>query len=74
MQGRRQVAARLDEALVNELVREYRAGAKGRVLATQFGLARSTVLKLLKARGVAIRYPRPSEQEEGQVERPDSED
>jgi DNA-binding transcriptional regulator LsrR (DeoR family) len=40
------------------LVTDYEAGVSGRQLAERYGLARSTVLALLKERGAQVRYPR----------------
>jgi DNA-binding transcriptional regulator LsrR (DeoR family) len=60
------VNLRLDEQLVQQLLADYRAGRTGRQLAERYGLARSTVIGLLRKHGVEIRYPRitPAEQTE----------
>ncbi len=52
------MSLRLDEQLVQQLLADYQAGRTGRELADQYGLARSTVIKLLRQHGVAVRYPR----------------
>ena len=52
------MSLRLDEQLVQRLLAGYRAGRTGRELAEQYGLARSTVIDLLRKHGVAVRYPR----------------
>jgi hypothetical protein len=54
----RRISLRLDEQLVQQLLADYRAGRTGRELAEQYGLARSTVIGLLRQHGVAVRYPR----------------
>jgi DNA invertase Pin-like site-specific DNA recombinase len=54
----RRVIFRLDEQLVRQLLADYEAGRTGRELAEQYGLARSTVIGLLRKHGVAGRYPR----------------
>jgi hypothetical protein len=52
------VDRRLDAEGVQALVEAYEAGTTARQLAEQFNLARSTVISLLRKRGVTIRYPR----------------
>jgi DNA-binding transcriptional regulator LsrR (DeoR family) len=52
------VNLRLDEQLVQQLLADYKAGRTGRELAERYGLARSTVIGLLRQYGVAVRYPR----------------
>ena len=52
------VRYRLGEADQAALVAAYEVGATGRQLAAQFGLARSTVILLLKEHGVVVRHPR----------------
>lgn len=54
----RRVSLRLDEQLVRQLLADYQGGRTGRELAEQYGLARSTVIGLLRQHGVAVRYPR----------------
>ena len=54
----RRVNFRLDEQLVQQLLADYQAGCTGRELAERYGLARSTVIGLLRQHGVAVRYPR----------------
>jgi hypothetical protein len=60
------VDVRLDEQTIELLLADYRSGASGRQLAERYGLARSTVIGLLRRHGVPIRYPRvtPAEQAE----------
>jgi hypothetical protein len=53
----RRVNLRLDEQLVRQLLAGYQAGRTGRELAEQYGLARSTVIGLLRQHGMAVRYP-----------------
>jgi hypothetical protein len=57
------VEARLSDEQIAALVAEYEAGVSGRQLASRYALARSTVLALLKERGVGVRYPRFTEAE-----------
>jgi hypothetical protein len=62
----RRLDIRLDERLVQQLLADYQAGSTGRQLAKRYGLARSTVIGLLRKHGIEIRYPRvtPTEQAE----------
>ena len=48
------------------MLADYQAGSTGRVLAERYGLARSTVISLLRKHEVEIRHPRvtPAEQAE----------
>jgi DNA-binding transcriptional regulator LsrR (DeoR family) len=52
------VDARLSDAQTSQLVADYEAGVTGRQLAARYGLARSTVIALLKEHGAQVRYPR----------------
>jgi hypothetical protein len=52
------VNLRLNEQMVQQLLADYQAGRSGRALAERYGLARSTVIELLRQHGVAVRYPR----------------
>jgi DNA-directed RNA polymerase specialized sigma24 family protein len=52
------LARRLDAETVRAVVEAYEAGSTSRQLAEQFGLARNSVLTLLRKQGVSIRYPR----------------
>lgn len=54
----RRVNLRLDGQLVQQLLTDYEAGSSGRELAERYGLARSTVIELLRKHGVPVRYPR----------------
>jgi hypothetical protein len=54
----RRVSLRLDEQLTQQLLADYQVGSTGRQLAERYGLARSTVIQLLRQHGVAVRYPR----------------
>lgn len=54
----RRVTFRLDDELLQQLLTEYQAGCTGRELAERYGLARTTVIGLLREHGVAVRYPR----------------
>jgi hypothetical protein len=49
---------RLSGEQVDELVAAYGQGSTGRELAERHGLARSTVIALLRERGIAVRHPR----------------
>ena len=60
---------RLDERLVQQLLADYQAGCSGRELAEHYGLARSTVIGLLRKRGVAVRYPRVTPEEAAEMVR-----
>jgi DNA invertase Pin-like site-specific DNA recombinase len=51
------VTFRLADADIQQLVADYRAGSAARDLAERYGLARSTVVGLLRKQGVVIRYP-----------------
>jgi biotin operon repressor len=57
------VEQRLSDKQISQLVAEYEAGTSGRQLAERYGLARSTVIAMLKERGVGVRYPRFTEVE-----------
>ena len=59
----RRATRRLSEAELQDLVSTYQGGATGRELAERYGLARSTMIKLLKERSVEVRRPRVSEAE-----------
>jgi IS30 family transposase len=61
------VEQRLTAEDVAALVEAYKSGATGRELAAQFGLARTTVIELLRKHGVQVRYPRITEQQTMQV-------
>jgi hypothetical protein len=52
------VNLRLDEQVVQQLLADYKAGRTGRELAEQYGLARTTVIGLVRQHGVAVRNPR----------------
>ena len=65
----RRVSLRLDEELVQQLLADYQAGRTGRELAEQYGLARSTVIELLRKHGVAVRYPRVTPEEAAEMVR-----
>lgn len=60
---------RLDEQLIQQLLADYQAGRTGRELAQQYGLARSTVIELLRQHGVAVRYPRVTAEEAAEMVR-----
>jgi hypothetical protein len=55
--------------LVQLLLADYRAGRTGRQLAEQYGLARSTVIGLLRKHGVAVRFPRVTPEEAAEMVR-----
>jgi DNA-binding transcriptional regulator LsrR (DeoR family) len=61
------VNLRLDEQLVQQLLADYQAGSTGRELAERYGLARSTVIGLLRQHGVAVRYPRVTPDEAAEI-------
>lgn len=63
------LAVRLTDEQQRELVASYVAGASGRQLAERYSLARSSVLELLKSRGVVLRYPRLTAEERALVVR-----
>lgn len=50
-------------------LKDYKAGRTGRELAEQYGLARSTVIELLRKHGVAVRYPRVTPDEAAEMVR-----
>lgn len=54
----RRVHFRLDDQLVAQLLASYQAGSTGRQLAERYGLARSTIIELLRKHSVAVRHPR----------------
>ncbi len=54
----RRLQFRLDEEQVAQLLADYRAGCAGRQLAERYGLARSTLIELLREHDVAVRHPR----------------
>lgn len=51
----RQLQHRLTEEEIGLLVRDYRAGATQKELAAEFGVARTTVIRILQQQGVATR-------------------
>lgn len=63
----RRVNLRLDEQLVQQLLADYQAGRTGRELAEQYGLARSTVIGLLRQHGITVRYPRVTPDESAEM-------
>jgi hypothetical protein len=69
VQPQRRVADRLDEVMVAELVQGYLAGMPGRELAERFRLARSTIIKVLKDHGVAVRHPRVTPEAQAEMAR-----
>jgi DNA-binding IclR family transcriptional regulator len=58
---------RLDDQRVQQLLADYRTGCTGRELAEQYGLARSTVIGLLRQQGVMVRYPRVTPEEAAEM-------
>jgi hypothetical protein len=60
---------RLDEQLVQQLLADYQTGSTGRELAERYGLARSTVIGLLRKHGIAVRYPRVAPDEAAEMVR-----
>jgi DNA-binding CsgD family transcriptional regulator len=60
---------RLDNQLVQQLLVDYEAGCTGRELAERYGLARSTVIGLLRLHGVAVRYSRVTPEEAAEMVR-----
>lgn len=65
--ARHRVDARLDNPQIGRLLAEYRAGRSGRELAERYGLARSTVIELLRKHGVAVRHPRVTAAEQAEM-------
>ena len=65
----RRVNFRLDDLLVRQLLADYQAGCPGRKLAERYGLARSTVIGLLRQHGVTVRYPRVTPDEAAEMAR-----
>jgi hypothetical protein len=65
----RLVNLRLKEQMVQQLLADYQAGRSGRELAERYGLARSTVIGLLRQHGVAVRYPRVTPDEAAEMVR-----
>jgi hypothetical protein len=57
------VDQRLSAGDKQRMVVEYQNGATGRELAERFGLARSTVVGLLREQQVAVRHPRLTQEE-----------
>ena len=55
---RHRVADRLDETIINQLVKDYRDGIPTTRLTTRYDLAKGTVLKLLQQHGVTSRSTR----------------
>jgi hypothetical protein len=53
----RRVELRLTVADIAQLVADYQAGCAGEQLGESYGLARSTVIELLRAQGVMVRRP-----------------
>lgn len=66
MTAPRRLDIRLDDQQVQQMLADYQAGSTGRQLAERYGLARSTVISLLRKHGIDIRHPRvtPAEQAE----------
>lgn len=56
----RRVSWRLSSVDLEGLVADYKAGMTSRQLALQYGLARSTVVGLLREHGASVRHPRVS--------------
>lgn len=52
------ISLRLDDKAIGQLMTDYRAGLTGRDLAVRYGLARSSVIDILRTRGVRVRHPR----------------
>lgn len=65
----RRVNFRLNEQRVQQLLADYQAGCTGRELAEHYGLARSTVIRLLRQHGVAVRHPRVTPDEAAEMVR-----
>lgn len=63
------VDVRLDEQTVQLLLAGYQAGESGRQLAKRYGLARSTVIELLRKHGVPVRYRRVTQAEQAEMVR-----
>lgn len=55
------LSRRLDAEQVEQLAAEYMAGSTAAELGRRYGIAKSSVLTLLRSAGVPIRYPRLSE-------------
>ncbi|HEX2904271.1 MAG TPA: hypothetical protein VHO01_12515 [Jatrophihabitans sp.] len=54
----RRLNLRVDAVIAAQIVADYEAGSTGRQLAERYGLARSTVIGLLRKHGAVVRYPR----------------
>jgi hypothetical protein len=54
----RRVSKRLDAKTIERLVAEYAAGTTAADLGRRYGLAKSTVLRLVRQAGEQLRYPR----------------
>lgn len=52
---RHRVADRLDESIILQMVKDYGDGIPTTQLTSRYGLAKGTVLKLLRERGVTMR-------------------
>ena len=61
------IEQRLTDDQISQLVAEYQAGTSSRRLADRYGLARSTVITILKEREIKARYPRFTEAETDRV-------
>lgn len=48
---------RLSEATRRKIVREYRAGASSRALQSEYGIAKASVIKIIREAGVEPRPP-----------------
>jgi DNA-directed RNA polymerase specialized sigma24 family protein len=63
----RQISKRLDTETVERLVTEYVGGASSAELGRRYGIAKSSVLRLVRHAGEAVRHPRLSETEMAQL-------
>jgi DNA-binding CsgD family transcriptional regulator len=63
----RRISKRLEAEVIEELVDEYAAGATAAELGQRYGLAKSSVLRLVRQAGGRVRHPRLSTKETAQL-------
>jgi transposase-like protein len=63
------LSRRLNTAVVARLVAQYEAGATSRQLAVEFGIAKSSVLSILRPEGAALRFSRLSDSDKEEMAR-----
>jgi transposase len=63
----RRISKRLDAVTINHLVAEYVSGTTAAELGQRYGVAKSSVLRLVRQTGERVRHPRLSETETAQL-------